>query len=79
MLPHRYLPGACYLLTRRCRGGRALLRPDSEVNQALLYILLRCVRKYGMKLHVHVYMSNHYHLVITDPHQELGNFLSALN
>lgn len=79
MPPHDYKPGACYHMTRRCRDGSFLINPSSKVNQAMLYILVRCIRKYRMGLHFFTYMPNHYHLIISDPHQELGNFLTALN
>lgn len=77
--PHRYLPDECYHLTRRCRDGSFWINPSPKVNQALLYILFRCVNRYRMELHLFTYMPNHYHLIITDPHGELGNFLTALN
>lgn len=77
--PYQYLPGACYHATRRCQDGLFLLVPSQEVNQAVLYILFRCVNQYGMRLHYFCFMSNHYHMIITDPHQRLGNFLATFH
>ncbi|MCA9561930.1 MAG: transposase [Myxococcales bacterium] len=47
-----------------------LLTPGRRLNQAMLYMLAYVSAKYAIQLHAFCVMSNHYHLVLTDP---LGN------
>lgn len=68
-----------YLVTRRCIGRRFLLRPDDALNNAFIYCLARAVDKYGMEVHGFCVMSNHYHLVLTDPQGLLPDFMAWLN
>lgn len=78
-LPRRVLPGTTYLVTRRCIGRRFLLRPDRELNRAFLYCLALATKEYGMEIHALCVMSNHYHLVLTDPRGVLPLFTAWLN
>ncbi|MEM7436531.1 MAG: hypothetical protein AAF436_15345 [Myxococcota bacterium] len=78
-LPRRVLPGTTYLVTRRCTGRRFLLRPDRELNRAFLYCLALATEKYGIEVHALCVMSNHYHLVLTDPRGVLPLFTAWLN
>ena len=78
-LPRQVLPNTTYLVTRRCIGRRFLLRPDDRVNNLFAYCLARAVEKYGLKLHAACAMSNHYHLVLTDPEGVLPDFAAWLN
>ena len=78
-LPRPVLPGSTYLVTRRCLGRRFLLRPDPELNRAFLYCLAVATKKYGMEVHALGVMSNHYHVVLTDPEGVLPLFAAWLN
>ena len=78
-LPRQVLPHATYLVTRRCIGRRFLLRPDSRLNNIFAYCLALAVEKYGIQLHAACAMSNHYHLVLTDPRGVLPDFVAWLN
>jgi putative transposase len=78
-LPRRILPNDTYLVTRRCMGRRFLLRPDKRVNQAFEYCLARAAERYAVAVHGWCAMSNHYHLVITDPQGVLPDFMAWLN
>jgi len=78
-LPRCVLPGTTYLVTRRCLGRRFLLRPDPELNRAFLYCLALATKKYGMQVHALSVMSNHYHVVLTDPEGVLPLFTAWLN
>lgn len=78
-LPRQVLPNATYLVTRRCIGRRFLLRPDSRVNNIFVYCLALAVEKYGIQLHAACAMSNHYHLIVTDPRGVLPDFTAWLN
>jgi len=78
-LPRCVLAQQTYLVTRRCLGRRFLLRPDGALNNAFLYCLSLAARKYGVEVHGLCAMSNHYHLVLTDPQGVLPDFMAWLN
>ncbi|NJK31226.1 MAG: hypothetical protein HC927_01765 [Deltaproteobacteria bacterium] len=77
--PRCVLPGKTYLITRRCSERRFFLRPDEEVTHVFKYVLARACEMYGVELHAFVAMSNHYHLVATDPYGRLPDFEQYLN
>jgi putative transposase len=55
------------------------LRPRPETNQIFMYCLAFAMRKTGVRLHAACVMSNHHHLVVTDPHGLLPEFLRELH
>ncbi len=60
--------------------GRFLIRPSSEVNQAIKGTLGRAQRYTGLRIVVCVFLSNHYHLlVIPDSEDQLAEFMQFLN
>lgn len=69
-LPRQIVPGRTYLVTRRCRDRRFLLRPDPTVNGIFRYCIARAAEKCGVSIHAVVVLSNHFHIVLTD---EKGN------
>jgi putative transposase len=69
--PRQVLPGSTYLVTRRCTGRQFLLRPSKAANRTFLYLLAVAVERYGIQLHAYCVMSNHYHLVVSDPDARL--------
>ena len=73
--PRHILPGATYLITRRVERRHFLLRPDSAINQILLYVLAVSASLYGIQVHAFCAMSTHYHLVATDVQGVLPHFL----
>jgi len=79
--PRQILSGSTYLVTRRCTGRQFLLRPSKAASRIFLYLLAVAVERYGIQLHAYCVMSNHYHLVVTDPDARLPaclQFLDAL-
>ena len=72
--PRCILPGTTYLITRRCSERRFLLRPDPQVRQLFRFCLARAADRSGVELHAYVALSNHYHLIVTDPHGRLPEF-----
>lgn len=79
--PRQVLPKATYLVTRRCTQRQLLLRPSPLVNEIFLYVLGVALHRYGILLHAVCVLSNHYHLVVTDPGARLpafGQYLDAL-
>jgi REP element-mobilizing transposase RayT len=75
-------PGTRYLVTRRCHDRSFLMVPDDKreaLKQLIGYALAYCLEKYGLLLHEAVFMSNHYHLVVTDVHGQLPAFKGLFN
>jgi len=73
--PRRIIPGATYLLTRRVSQRTFRLRPHPLTNQIALYCLAVAAAKYDMLIHAIIVMSNHPHLIATDPTGQLPDFL----
>jgi hypothetical protein len=78
----RYVPapGTLVEVTTRTIHGRLLLKPTPPINQAILGVLGRAQRLYGMVVHLVVVLSNHYHLLVapTDAEQ-LAQFMGFVN
>ena len=80
MTPPRYIiPGATYLVTRRCSERRFFMRPSAKTNAILEFALATCARRYGIRLHAFVFLSNHYHLVLTDVEGRISDFVRDFN
>lgn len=77
--PRRVLPATTYLFTRRCLHRQFLLVPHAEVTQAFGYLLAVAADRYGILVHAACVLSNHYHLVVTDPFALLPEFARELN
>lgn len=73
--PRQILPGTTYLVTRRCADRRFLLRPSALVNAVVEYVLAAKAQEYGILLHAYCVLSNHLHLVLSDPHGHLPPFM----
>ena len=77
--PRRVVPGATYLITRRCYQRTFRLRPSADTTHVLGYCLALAIEKTGVLLHAACFMSDHHHLVVGDPRGELPNFLRELH
>src|ERR1700722_14996170 len=77
--PRRIVPGETYLLTRRCSQRAFRLRPCPETNGIFMYCLAFAMQRTGVRLHAACVMSNHHHLVVTDPRGVLPDFLRELH
>jgi len=73
--PRPVLPGKTYLITRRCAQRQFLLIPYPWIKETFLYCLAVATARHGMRLHAFCCLSNHYHLVLTDPRGELPAFM----
>lgn len=73
--PRRIIPGASYLLTRRTSQRTFRLRPHLVTNQIIRYCLAWAADRFGVLVHAVVAMSNHVHIVATDPRGVLPDFL----
>lgn len=78
-LPRPICPGTSYLVTRRCTQRQFLLLPSPRVNQVFQYCLGLAQKATGVQLHAAVVLSNHYHLIVTDPEGRLPEFVYTLN
>lgn len=78
-LPRRILPGRSYLITRRCLLRAFRLRPSTETTATFKYCLALALEKTGVVLHAVCVMSNHHHIVVTDPRGVLPDFLRELH
>jgi putative transposase len=76
--PRQVLEGATYLVTRRCTQRMFLLRPSKVTNEVFAYVLALAARRYQVQVHAYCVLSNHVHLVVTDPHARLPDFQRLL-
>ncbi len=77
--PRQVLAGITYLVTRRCAQRQFLLRPSSVTNAVFRYVLAVAARRFGVRLHAFCVLSNHFHLVVTDPDARLPAFEQYLD
>ena len=66
--------GTTLLLTRRVRGRVFLLRPSKKTNNIVGYVLAYVANKHGIRIHAVKVLSNHWHLVVTDPEGAIVEF-----
>lgn len=74
--PRRLRPGT-WMLSCRTFHERFLLRPSPRVNEIILGVIGRAQKKYpGILLHAFVFLSNHYHMLVTiESSGELSPFM----
>lgn len=77
--PRQVLPGKTYLVTRRCTQRQFLLRPSAITNGVFLYVLAVAARRFGVQVHAFCVLSNHFHLLVTDPDARLPAFEQYLD
>jgi putative transposase len=80
------LPGRSYKVTKRCDERRMYLVPgrglgyDSQRLAGFVgYCLAYCANAYKIQIHACVFMSNHYHIDLSDPCANLVEFKRLLN
>lgn len=73
-----YQPSVIHFLTVRCFQGRLLLRPSDETNEVLGGVLARAVRMHGVELFVFSAASNHLHMLVRAPRNNLPEFMRYL-
>jgi REP element-mobilizing transposase RayT len=77
--PRQILPGSTYLLSRRCIQRQFLLRPCRDTTQLYGYLLAVAAERFRVDVHAVCVMSNHVHLVVTDPEARLPAFTQYLD
>lgn len=78
----RHIPpgGALIEVTTRTLEGRFLLKPSKKFNQIALGVLALAQKKSQITLHAFVFMSGHYHLLLTAGDAlQLSSFMCFLN
>ncbi len=65
--PPRLARPGTYLLTRRCLERRYFLKPSALFNNMLTFLVGLGCQLYGLEVHAFGFLSNHYHLLVTDP------------
>ena len=78
----RFIPegGALVEVTCRTVQGRFLLSPTDDLRPIVLGILARAQRLYSVDVHAFVFLSNHYHLLLSvENARQLSCFMNYLN
>ncbi|MGB3565464.1 MAG: transposase [Thermoanaerobaculia bacterium] len=67
-------------VTCRTIQGRFLLKPTDELREIVIGTLARAQRLYPVDIHAFVFMTNHFHLLLSVPNaQRLAHFMGYLN
>jgi REP element-mobilizing transposase RayT len=78
----RFIPEGGSLVEVTCRTihGRFLLRPSRHLNELIAGVLGRALGRYPVGLHGLVFLSNHYHLLLSIPDaRSLASFMNYFN
>ena len=68
---------AGYFVSNRCLQQRFLLTPSKAVNAVILGCLARAAVEYGVVIYGFVFMSNHFHMLLSAPRLNLSEFMGA--
>jgi REP element-mobilizing transposase RayT len=68
-----------HLVSRRCSERRFFLKPSARTAAIFPYALALVSARYGILVHAYCVLSNHYHLLLTDPFGRLPDFQRDLN
>lgn len=74
-LPRPIIPGSVYLVTRRVSRRKFLLKPSSEINKNIEFLLASVAKRTGVQIHAVTVLSNHWHCVVSDPEGRIPDFL----
>lgn len=77
--PRQVLPGSSYLVTRRCSQRQFLLKPSAAVTAVFKFVLAVAAARHGILLHAVCVLSNHFHIVLSDPKAQLPLFEQLLD
>ena len=73
-------PGQLYEITTRTTDKQLLLRPGARVNEIILGVIGRAQQLNGARLHAFVFMSTHYHLLVSvDDAAQMSGLLRMIN
>ncbi|MBU1496955.1 hypothetical protein KKF34_08775 [Myxococcota bacterium] len=78
--PNMIIPGSTYMVTRRTSQRLFLMTPDDLTNKIIMYCLgFACMKFPGISLIGYIFMSNHYHMIVTDHTGDGPEFFRELN
>lgn len=79
--PLRFIPpNSLVEVTCRTLQSRLLLRPSPALSEIIVGIVGRAQRRYAMQIHAFVFLSNHYHLLVTARSaRQLAAFMGYVN
>lgn len=77
--PRQIVPGRTWFVTGRALARQHRFVPKPEISEAIWYCLAVAAQKYEIRLHGFIWMSNHYHLILTDTAAQLPDFMRDLN
>ena len=69
-------PNQLYFVTNRCFQGRLLMRPSKRVNLLIGAILAKAQTRFDIQIYGYVFMSNHYHLIISGKEGVISDFVA---
>jgi REP-associated tyrosine transposase len=72
-------PGATVAVALACSERRFFLRPGRWENRKIRFLLAHYAEENGIELHGFVFMSNHVHMILTDPRGRLPKFMEQFN
>ena len=78
-LPNPIPPGATWLISRRCTQRQFWLAPRGPVKRTFGYLVAVLAERYGVNVHAIIVLSNHHHLLLSDPRGVLPDFLRDLH
>lgn len=77
--PRQILAGRTWFVTGRAIDREFRFVPKPKVVETIRYCLAVAAQKYDLQLHSFLWMSNHYHLVLTDTSAQMPDFMRDLN
>ena len=78
----RFIPEGGSLVEVTCRSvqGRFLLKPTEELRSLVIGVLARAQKLYPVEIHAFVFLSNHYHLLLSvEDALQLSRFMNYVN
>lgn len=77
--PRQILPGETVFITCRAVGRTFRFVPKPEVVETIRFCFVLAAAKYQIRVHEFLWMSNHFHIVVTAVDDELPAFMQYLN
>lgn len=77
--PRQILRGTTYSVIKRCISCTYRLVPTVRVTKIVEYCLALAASKTGVSIHSFTFMSNHFHMVLSDPNGLLPLFMQTLD
>lgn len=73
--PRRHVEEQVAMMTRRCLDRQFFMRADETMNAIANYEIARSAGRSGVSVHGVAVMSNHVHIVVTDPKAKRSGFM----